>query len=101
MTFYDGRTAFVESSSQANYVTALDLTLDRIQDGEETEFVWTPAFRTLDTAAYKPDAEMAPKVQAYLDRLSAELDIEIGTRSEARRAGTECDRKVRSRGATS
>lgn len=85
MTFYDGKTAFVESSSQANYVTALDLTIEQVDD----EIVWSPAFRTLDTAAYEPDPEMAAKVQQYLDRLSAELDIEIGkteTALDSRRA---------------
>ncbi|MEO3433133.1 5'-nucleotidase C-terminal domain-containing protein [Inquilinus sp. CAU 1745] len=79
MTFYNGDVAFAESGSQAEYVTAIDLTIDRVGEGEDEELVWTPSFRTLNTANYEPDAEMAAKVQTYLDQLSAELDIEIGT----------------------
>lgn len=77
MTFYNGDVAFAESGSQADYVTAIDLTIDRV--GEDQDLVWTPSFRTLNTANYEPDAEMAAKVQTYLDQLSAELDIDIGT----------------------
>ncbi|MFQ5970911.1 MAG: bifunctional metallophosphatase/5'-nucleotidase, partial [Alphaproteobacteria bacterium] len=88
-TYYDGRVALVESSSQAEYVTALDLTLDRIERRGSLRFVWRPNFRTIDTSAVEPDADMAARVQGYLDQLSAELDVKIGstgTQLDSRRA---------------
>ena len=80
-TFYNGNVAFVESSSQADYVTAIDLTLDRVERRGRERFVWSPAFRLINTAMVEPDAAMAEQVQGYLDQLSAELDVEIGSTS--------------------
>ncbi len=78
-TFYNGNVAFVESASQADYVTAIDLTLDRVERRGRERFVWSPGFRLINTATVEPDAEMAAKVQTYLDQLSTELDVEIGS----------------------
>ncbi len=78
-TFYNGNVAFVESASQADYVTAIDLTLDRVERRGRERFVWSPAFRLINTATVEPDAAMAEKVDGYLEQLSAELDVEIGS----------------------
>jgi 5'-nucleotidase / UDP-sugar diphosphatase len=78
MTFYDGRVAMVESASQADYVTAIDLRLDRVESGGATRVVWSPSFRTLDTALYTPDPAALEVLQGYEDKLSAELDVPIG-----------------------
>lgn len=75
-TYYNGVKAMVESSEQAEYVTEITLTLLRDEDGDVE---WTPSFRTIDTATVEPDAVMTDAVQVYLDQLSAELDVEIGT----------------------
>ena len=87
--FYDGDMALVESYAQAAYVTAVDLTVDRVERGDSTRFVWSPSFRVIDTAAVEPDAELQAKVDGYLEQLSAELDVEIGatdTEIDSRRA---------------
>ncbi len=75
-TLYNGRKLMLESGEQAEYVTELTLTVTRDDDGDVD---WTPSFRTIDTAMVEPDAAMTDAVQVYLDQLSAELDIEIGT----------------------
>ncbi len=72
---YDGRTAMVESGSQADFVTAIELTAERDEDGEVE---WRPAFRAIDSAAFEPDAAALARLQPYEDKLSAELDIDIG-----------------------
>jgi len=72
---FNGRTVMVESGSQADYVTAIDLELDRDDDGEA---VWRPAFRVLDSSAYEPSDEALALLQPLEDQLSAELDIDIG-----------------------
>lgn len=77
---HDGRTALVESGSQADYVTAIEITLDRVKEGdEEEELVWRPSFRAIDTARVAPSERGQELVQALEDRLSAELDREVGT----------------------
>ncbi len=88
-SYYDGRIALVESHEQANYVTAVDLTFDTVESRGRERFVWTPSFRTIETSTVEPDPDMTAKVQVYLDQLSAELDVEIGTTStelDSRRA---------------
>ncbi|MCS6879599.1 MAG: bifunctional metallophosphatase/5'-nucleotidase [Geminicoccaceae bacterium] len=86
---YNGRVAMVESGAQGEFVTAIDLALERIKEGERTRLVWTPSFRTLDTAAYSPDPETKAVTAALEQRLARELDVTIGktaTPLDSRRA---------------
>ncbi len=88
---YDGRTLFAESGAQAEWVTAIDLRLDEVERRGEKRFVWRPAFRVIDSARVDPDPAMAAAVRAYLDKLSADLDMAIGvsaTALDSRRAAT-------------
>ncbi len=78
-SYFDGRSAYVESREQGDFVTAVDLMLDTVEGRSGPRFVWTPSFLAVDTVDVEPDAEIAAAVQVYLDQLSAELDVEIGT----------------------
>jgi 5'-nucleotidase / UDP-sugar diphosphatase len=75
---YDGQVAMTESGSQADYVTVLELTVDRVKKGEKEEVVWRPTFRSVDTATVAPDPKGAELVKAYDDRLGKELDVPVG-----------------------
>ena len=58
----------METSTEANYLTAVDLNIDiQEKDGKRT-ITWTPAFRFIDTATVTPD----PETQALVDKLSGE-----------------------------
>jgi 2',3'-cyclic-nucleotide 2'-phosphodiesterase (5'-nucleotidase family) len=86
---YNGKVVMVESGSQAEFVTAIELTLDRVKEGERTRVVWSPSFRTLDSAAYQPDPEAKALTDAFEARLARELDVAIGRTSaplDSRRA---------------
>ena len=72
---YDGRTVMVESGSQADRVTAIELAVERDDNGRAS---WTPAFRVLDTADYEPSEVALALLQPLDDQLSAELDIDVG-----------------------
>jgi 2',3'-cyclic-nucleotide 2'-phosphodiesterase (5'-nucleotidase family) len=72
---YDGQTVMTESGSDADYVTAIELLAERDEDGK---VAWRPAFRAIDSARVEPDAAAQAKVQPYEDKLSAELDVDIG-----------------------
>jgi len=76
---YDGRVLFAESAQQADWVTVIDLTLDEVESRGKKRFVWSPAFRAVHTGRVKPDPTLAKAVRAYEERLSRELDTEIGT----------------------
>jgi 5'-nucleotidase / UDP-sugar diphosphatase len=76
---YDGRSALVESGSQAEFVTVITLALDTLEGSSGPSFAWEPSFELINTAAVEPDARLAEAVQGYADKLSAELDIEVGT----------------------
>ena len=80
---YDGISAYVETSTEANYLTAVDLTVDVKTDAGTRTVTWSPDFRFIDTASITPD----PETQALVDRLKAgldkQLDVKIGTTADA------------------
>ena len=76
---FDGDVLFAESSEQADWVTMIDVSLDEVERRGSMRFTWSPSIRIIDTARVEPDAELAAAAQVYLDKLSVELDIEIGT----------------------
>lgn len=86
---YNGRVALIESGAQGDFVTAVDLALERVGEGERTRVVWTPSFRTIDTATVEPDPEIKRVTDALAQRLARELDVTIGgtaTPLDSRRA---------------
>jgi 2',3'-cyclic-nucleotide 2'-phosphodiesterase (5'-nucleotidase family) len=76
---FSGDVLFAESGEQADWVTVIDLTLDEVERRGSMRFTWSPAFRIINTARVAPDAELAAAAQVYLDQLSEELDVEIGS----------------------
>lgn len=88
-TEYDGSLLFAESGEQAEWVTVIDLNLDRITKDDSSEFVWGASYRVIDTAHVIPDPTLAMAVENYENRLSEELNIELGktmTMLDTRRA---------------
>jgi 5'-nucleotidase / UDP-sugar diphosphatase len=78
LMLYDGQTAMMESAAQAEYVGALDLSLNRETSGEGDVVTWRPSFRAIDTARLEPDPGAAQMTRRLEESLSAELDVEIG-----------------------
>ncbi len=75
LTFWNGNTVLVESGSQAEVVTAIDLILSRDDDGQ---FHWSPSFRLLNSADYEPTSQVATTIAALTASLSDELTEVIG-----------------------
>ena len=76
---YDGRNAMVESSYDAHYVTAIDVSIEVKEQGGQRAVTWWPQFRVIDTATVTPDPEVAAAVAKYEQELSKELDQPIGS----------------------
>ena len=76
--FFDGRRALVESKEEAEYVTVMDVAFDIGESRGRRRVRWWPNWQIIDTATVTPDPDVAAKVKAYEDTLSAELDVEIG-----------------------
>jgi 5'-nucleotidase / UDP-sugar diphosphatase len=75
---YDGRSAVVESSYDALYVTAIDVTIDvKVADGGRVT-TWWPQFRVIDTADVTPDPEVAVAVAAYEREMNLDMDVPLG-----------------------
>ena len=72
-------TTFVESGAQAEFVTVVEVEMDTVEDRRGPRFGWEPAFRVVNTASVTPDPGLGVAVDRYLERLSNELDVEIGT----------------------
>jgi 5'-nucleotidase/UDP-sugar diphosphatase len=78
-TFYDGITAYVETSIDGKYLSPVDLNIDiEEKDGKKT-IHWTPVFRFIDTKTVEPDPDTQKMVDAFQAKLDTELNVEIGT----------------------
>ena len=78
---YDGITAYVETSTEANYLPIVDLNVvvTPAEGDKKRTVAWSPEFRIIDTAAVTPDPDTQKVVDDLKTKLSAELDVEIGT----------------------
>ncbi|MGH6838353.1 MAG: bifunctional metallophosphatase/5'-nucleotidase [Methylocella sp.] len=76
---FDGRTAFVESEQDANYVTVVDIDVARARDEASRRLPWWPDFRVVDTAKIDSDPSMLAKVHDYQAGLAKRFDVEIAT----------------------
>jgi len=76
---FDGRTAMVESSSDAHYVTAIDVNFAITNSAGKRQIDWWPRFRIIDTATVKPDPNMARAVRAYDREMAREFDVPLAT----------------------
>ena len=81
MTGYDGITAYVETSTEANYLAPLDLTVTVTEKDGKRTVKWTPTFRFIDTETVTPD----PETQKLVD----------GVQGQARREPQRRDRHDR------
>lgn len=75
---FDGRTATVESSHDAQYVTAVDVTISVRNENGTRRTVWWPQFRIIDTATVVPDARVASAVASFERELGREMDVPLG-----------------------
>jgi 5'-nucleotidase/UDP-sugar diphosphatase len=76
---YDERNAMVESSYDAHYVTAIDVTIAVREQGGRRVTTWWPQFRPIDTATVTPDPEVAALVAKYEAEFTREMDVPLGT----------------------
>jgi 2',3'-cyclic-nucleotide 2'-phosphodiesterase (5'-nucleotidase family) len=89
LAFYDGKVTLTESESQGNYVVVTELAVTKATKDGKASVTWSPNFRIVDSATVKPDPEIEAVVKGYEDKLSKELDVEIGvteTPLDSRRA---------------
>lgn len=77
-TYYDGITAYVETSVDARMLAPLDLTVDvKEKDGKRT-VKWVPSFRFINTADVTPDPETQVKVDEFQKGLDTSMNVVIG-----------------------
>jgi 5'-nucleotidase/UDP-sugar diphosphatase len=78
---YNDVVGYVETSNDANLLTAIDLAIEVTPAEGDTprSVTWRPNFRFIDTASVEPDADTMTLIKKFQDQLSAELDVEIGT----------------------
>ena len=75
---YDGRRVLAESSSDAHYVTAIDI-FATISTQDGTRVVsWRPSFRIHDSSHVVPDPETLALVRRLEADLSRRLDVPVG-----------------------
>ena len=75
---YDGRRILAESSSDAYYVTAIDLSATVSITAGSRSVAWRPSFRIHDTSAVAPDPETLALVRRLDADLSRRLDVPVG-----------------------
>ncbi|MFM7444063.1 MAG: bifunctional metallophosphatase/5'-nucleotidase [Tabrizicola sp.] len=78
-TAYDGRTAYVETSVDGQFLTPVDLAVEVTEKDGKREIAWVPNFRFIDTAAVTPDPEAVAMADALRATMDQNLNVEIGT----------------------
>jgi len=79
-TAYDGRTAYVETSIDGQFLSPVDLMVEvTVADDGKREISWVPAFRFIDAAAVTPDPESVAMADALRATMDENLNVEIGT----------------------
>lgn len=78
---WDGITAYVETSTEANYLPIVDLNVvvTPASGDKKRTVTWSPEFRIVDTATVTRDPDTQKIVEELKTKLSAELDVQIGT----------------------
>jgi 5'-nucleotidase/UDP-sugar diphosphatase len=77
-TYYDGITAYVETSIDARMLSPVDLTVNITDKDGKRVVKWYPAFRFIDTANVTPDPDTQTKVDAFQKGLDENLNVVIG-----------------------
>ena len=78
---YNDIVGYVETSNDANLLTAIDLAITVTPANGDTprSVTWRPNFRFIDTASVTPDPDTSAKVAEFATQLDTELDVEIGS----------------------
>ncbi|HGG04093.1 MAG TPA: bifunctional metallophosphatase/5'-nucleotidase [Aliiroseovarius sp.] len=77
-TYYDGRTAYVETSIDGEYLSPVDINVSITQDGDRRRVRWVPNFRFIDTMNVTPDPATQAKVDAFQAQLDESLNVPLG-----------------------
>jgi 2',3'-cyclic-nucleotide 2'-phosphodiesterase (5'-nucleotidase family) len=80
---FDGRGAVVESSYDAHYLVAVDVSITVDERNGRRSTVWWPQFRVIDTADVTPDPDVAAMVATYEQELSRQMDVPIAVTAVA------------------
>lgn len=75
----NGVTGFVEPTSDAMNLVAIDLTVTVEGEGEDRDVDWHANYRVIDTADYAVPEDYATKVAELQGELDRELDVPVGT----------------------
>lgn len=89
LTYYDSVTGLMISKSQAEYISVVDIDIERKDYHGVKEIEWTPHFRVVDSETVTPDPEMKDKITALTKEMHAKFDVPIGktlTELDSRRA---------------
>lgn len=78
-TYYDGRTAYVETSIDGRFLSPIDLAVTIGEKRGKRHISWVPNFRFIDTANVEPDPDTQAMVDAFTKQLDESLNVEIGT----------------------
>lgn len=79
VTLWDGKTVLIESASQADFVTPVDLLIERVERDGEKRVSFVPRVRPVDTLDVAPDPEIAAMIAGFEAELDEDLAVEIGT----------------------
>ena len=77
-TYYDGRTAYVETSIDGKFLSPVDITVSIKEKDGKRKIKWVPNFRFIDTATVEPDAETQAVVDKFQTKLDESLNVPLG-----------------------
>lgn len=78
MMILEGGKLVMKAGSDAHWLLALDLAIQRVKQGDKEVIAWTPSWRMLTATGVAPDPEVKVTVDKWNRRLDAELGVVIG-----------------------
>ena len=78
-TYYDGRTAYVETAIDGEFLSPVDIMVSvTTRDDGSRKIRWVPNFRFIDTMNVEPDPATQARVDAYQAQLDESLNVPLG-----------------------
>lgn len=78
ITFFENGKLILKAGSDAHWLAVVDLTVERVKQGDKQVVQWTPSWRFVANANIPPHPEIKPIVDRWNQQLEQELAVAVG-----------------------
>lgn len=78
ITFFENGKLILKAGSDAHWLAVIDLSVERVKQGDRQVVQWTPSWRYVANVGIAPHPQIEPIVERWNRRLDQELGVAIG-----------------------